>query len=443
MKFLRDIIEQKSAEASRPAEPVRPEATAAPAQPGPRAAEPGQRPVSRPAGPGAAIAPRKVAKPADVGALWDDDADDADDDFDNLMADAFDKQDGAAAPAAPVRQKPVTRPLPGPMTGAASPRPATGAPAQPAATVRPAAQAAPSETPRGPSMSSVKAAYGQDPAAARPRTGHPGERPQASSPVPPLRKAPADEAAPRMPRPMSEAGMRPSPDAQSLRVKSPAPAREDALRLDPAQRAERLQPQAHPEAQPQAQAPGRVQPQAPVQTPSDAIEVPSPAAGRNKSRAGRAKTRLLGFNSGMGAGSNPFDQTVNGSSEGYTEFPVGWLVVTDGPGRGAAFTLFSGVAQIGRGEGQTVRLDFGDNSISRENHAAIAYDAETNSFFLGHGGKANLVRCNNMPVLSTQALSAGDSIRIGETTLKFVPLCGAGFQWQASASDGTHNAARG
>ena len=28
MKFLRDIIEQKSAEASRPAEPVRPEATA-------------------------------------------------------------------------------------------------------------------------------------------------------------------------------------------------------------------------------------------------------------------------------------------------------------------------------------------------------------------------------------------------------------------------------
>ena len=48
-----------------------------------------------------------------------------------------------------------------------------------------------------------------------------------------------------------------------------------------------------------------------------------------------------------------------------------------------------------------------------------------------------------MPVLSTQALSAGDSIRIGETTLKFVPLCGAGFQWQASASDGTHNAARG
>ncbi|MCP5039265.1 MAG: FHA domain-containing protein [Rhodobacteraceae bacterium] len=176
---------------------------------------------------------------------------------------------------------------------------------------------------------------------------------------------------------------------------------------------------------------------------SKAVEVPSPAAGRNKNRAGRAKTRLLGFSSSQDTAENPFAKGANTQEDGYTSFPVGWLVVTDGPGRGSGFTLFNGVAQIGRGEGQTVRLDFGDNSISRQNHAAIAYDAEQNTFFIGHGGKANLVRCNDMPVLSTQALGAGDRIRIGETTLHFVPLCGSEFHWPEQMIDEIPHAVRG
>jgi pSer/pThr/pTyr-binding forkhead associated (FHA) protein len=99
------------------------------------------------------------------------------------------------------------------------------------------------------------------------------------------------------------------------------------------------------------------------------------------------------------------------------------------PGPGAAFTIFEGVAQIGRGETQAVRLDFGDTSISRENHAAVAYDTEQKAFFLGHGGKANLVRLNGRPVLSTEELRSGNTIRIGETTLRFVALCGPDFSW--------------
>ncbi|OBY24183.1 FHA domain-containing protein [Leisingera sp. JC1] len=126
---------------------------------------------------------------------------------------------------------------------------------------------------------------------------------------------------------------------------------------------------------------------------------------------------------------------------GYTQFPVGWLAVVQGPGRGAAFTLFSGVTVIGRGEDQTVRLDFGDNSISRDNHAAIAYDAEQKAFYIGHGGKANLVRRNGRPVLSTEELAAGDEIRIGETTLRFVPLCGASFGWDQPQQDESAHAA--
>ena len=70
----------------------------------------------------------------------------------------------------------------------------------------------------------------------------------------------------------------------------------------------------------------------------------------------------------------------------------------------------------------------GDSSIE----AAIAYDDEQGKFFLGHGGKSNLVRLNGMPVLSTEEMNSGDEIRIGETTLKFVALCGEAFTWAAA-----------
>jgi len=77
-------------------------------------------------------------------------------------------------------------------------------------------------------------------------------------------------------------------------------------------------------------------------------------------------------------------------------------------------------------------LDLGDTSISREQHAAIAYDEEANGFFLGHGGKSNIVRLNGRPVLSTEDLQNGDMIRIGETTLRFVALCGDAFVWEGA-----------
>lgn len=174
------------------------------------------------------------------------------------------------------------------------------------------------------------------------------------------------------------------------------------------------------------------------------VEVPAPAAGRGSRRAGRVKTRLLGFNSAQDGPVDPFapaatrralNEPANAfapEAEGALQqpsFPVGWLVVVAGPGRGSAFSLHAGVAQIGRGQGQAVRLDFGDNSISRENHAAIAYDPEQRRFFLGHGGKANLVRLNDRPVLSTEELLSGHLIRLGETTLRFIGLCGADFDW--------------
>jgi len=170
--------------------------------------------------------------------------------------------------------------------------------------------------------------------------------------------------------------------------------------------------------------------------PQGLVRVPAPAVGRaGGRRAGRVKTRLLGFGQSAGGATDPFESAQAAASSGSAQFPVGWIVVLEGPGRGASFTLFDGVSAIGRGEDQPVRLDFGDTSISRSTHAVVAFDNEQRKFFLGHGGKANLVRLNGKPVLSTEELNNNDKVRIGETTLRFIALCGPDFDW--TADDGT------
>ena len=164
-----------------------------------------------------------------------------------------------------------------------------------------------------------------------------------------------------------------------------------------------------------------------------------PAAASVAARAaptGRVKTRILGFHAAE-VEPAPLDGPRAAPAEAAL-FPAGWIVVVAGAGRGHAFAVAAGVSTIGRGEDQTIRLDFGDRSISRENHASIAYDEEQNRFFIGHGGKSNIVRRNGHPVLSTEDLDHADLIRIGKTTLRFVALCGPEFTWAdaTEAQDG-------
>ena len=150
----------------------------------------------------------------------------------------------------------------------------------------------------------------------------------------------------------------------------------------------------------------------------------------------RVKTRLLGFAATEFEADDPFEKARNGANQ----FPVGWLVVISGSGRGACFVLKDGVSTVGRGDDQTVCLGFGDSSISRTNHASVAYDAEQGRFFIGHSGKANLVRLNNAPLLSTEELNSGDTIRLGQTTLRFVAFCGETFSWDAEPEGATGRA---
>lgn len=167
------------------------------------------------------------------------------------------------------------------------------------------------------------------------------------------------------------------------------------------------------------------------------FELPPPAAGRSAARAGRARTRLIGFGQPADPAVDPFarDEPAAPAVAAAPGFPVGWLVVIDGPGRGAHFTLSNGVSQIGRGADQSVRLDFGDTSISRTGHALLAFDDEQGKFFLGSGGKVNIVRLNGKPLLSTEEIANDDTIRIGETTLRFVAFCGPEFTWSRDRPD--------
>jgi len=169
---------------------------------------------------------------------------------------------------------------------------------------------------------------------------------------------------------------------------------------------------------------------------------PAPYRDAMPSRPTRTRTRVLGFESQPAAVVPLFDeeerapaaQAVTG--QGYVMFPAGWLVVKEGPGQGNAFALTQGVSQIGRGSDQTVALDFGDMSISRQHHAAIAYDGRTHQFHIGHGGKSNLVRLNGKPLLSTELIEDGDEIQIGETTLLLKVLCTPAFNWSQSEAGG-------
>lgn len=174
-----------------------------------------------------------------------------------------------------------------------------------------------------------------------------------------------------------------------------------------------------------------------------AVAPPAPVADAPvQRRPTRNKTRVLGFEPQAAAVVPLFDEGrmdevgQAGAKANITNRPTGWLVVIEGPGRGATFALMQGVSQIGRGSDQTVALEFGDMTISRQNHAAIAYDGRTHEFHIGHGGKANLVRLNGKPLLSTEPAKDGDTIQIGETTLLLKVLCTPAFNWSQSEAGG-------
>ena len=117
-------------------------------------------------------------------------------------------------------------------------------------------------------------------------------------------------------------------------------------------------------------------------------------------------------------------------SDGMDDPVVGWLVIVEGPGKGRAVQLGYGSNSIGRRETDRVNLNFGDDQISRGGHATVTYDPRGRKFYVQNGGGTNLTYLNDQPVLLPTELPALSHISIGNTVLRFVPLCGNAFDWQ-------------
>ncbi|MCY4223685.1 MAG: FHA domain-containing protein [Bacteroidetes bacterium] len=122
-------------------------------------------------------------------------------------------------------------------------------------------------------------------------------------------------------------------------------------------------------------------------------------------------------------------KTPNISSNLPSDPVVGWLVIIDGPGKGVSCQLGSGQNTVGRGMQARVRIDFGDDEISRDSQTIITYDPKHNKYYIQPGMGTNLTYLEGEPVLSPTPLSSGSKIVTGSTTLRFIAFCDEQFTW--------------
>lgn len=175
-----------------------------------------------------------------------------------------------------------------------------------------------------------------------------------------------------------------------------------------------VRPAGKPDAMREAAAPKPVPASTPTPTPMQ------PEIGAGASGA----TQIRGY-SGMAQGQGQMAEKDTGGFDPV----VGWLVVVAGPGRGNAVNIKVGMNSIGRNPNQRISLNFGDPAISAEGAAFITFEPKRGTFHINHGGKANIVYLNEEAVLTPMLMADGNMVSIGETKLRFVPLCGPEFNW--------------
>lgn len=108
---------------------------------------------------------------------------------------------------------------------------------------------------------------------------------------------------------------------------------------------------------------------------------------------------------------------------------VGWLVCIEGAEKGKDYRIYAKNNSIGRSEQMDICIR-SDPTISRENHARLAYDEKHNAFHLIPAESSNTIYLNDEPVYVPLKLKARDIIEFGESKLIFVPLCDDTFSWK-------------
>lgn len=107
----------------------------------------------------------------------------------------------------------------------------------------------------------------------------------------------------------------------------------------------------------------------------------------------------------------------------------GWLVCIEGKEKGRDYRIEAKNNTIGRSEKMDICLK-GDDTISRENHARLAYDVKHNAFHLIPAESTNSIYVNDEPVYVPTKLNAYDLIEFGESKFLFFPFCTDMFNWQ-------------
>lgn len=113
---------------------------------------------------------------------------------------------------------------------------------------------------------------------------------------------------------------------------------------------------------------------------------------------------------------------------GAQDVIVGWLVCVEGPSRGRDYRIHHGQNLVGRADNMDIAIR-GDESISREKHTIIVYDAKSREFLVRPGEGSGLTYVNDKRVDIPMVLNSHDKIELGSTILMFVPLCGENFSW--------------
>lgn len=107
---------------------------------------------------------------------------------------------------------------------------------------------------------------------------------------------------------------------------------------------------------------------------------------------------------------------------------VGWLVCVEGPDRGRDWRLHAEKNFLGRDASMDVCIA-GDETISRQKHATVAFEPKKKLFWLIPGDASGLVYLNGDVLYAPAALKARDIVELGKTKLTLVPFVDDTFAW--------------
>lgn len=127
------------------------------------------------------------------------------------------------------------------------------------------------------------------------------------------------------------------------------------------------------------------------------------------------------------------DAPVNAAAVARPRYPVGWLVVVEGPGTGNWFPLEGGVSSLGWSDDRTIRLPDPMTSDAGQHAAAVAYDKNANAFSV-KALSGEVVRLNGVEQKGPARLRDGDVFSFGGMALRLVALCGGNFRWTDAES---------